>query len=247
MRVHVGTSGYSYKGWRGTFYPENLADAGMLRFYAERLPTVEINNTFYRMPSKSVLERWSGEVPDTFSFVLKAPQRITHQRRLSALSAPDAAYFFAAASVLGPKLGPVLFQLPPFLKKDVARLRDFIALLPEGRRAAFEFRHASWFDDETCDTLRASDSALCSADTDDSGEDGAPVIPTASWGYLRLRRADYGPADLASWVDRIRSQPWEQAFVFFKHEDAGKAPALASRFIAMLGESAVVHRPGLNP
>lgn len=238
MRVRVGTSGYSYKAWKGTFYPKDLPDAAMLGHYSSRLPTVEINNTFYRMPSKTVLTRWAGEVPASFSFVLKAPQRITHQRRLTAGAAPDVAYFLETAEVLGPRLGPLLFQLPPFLKKDAARLREFLALLPAGTRAAFEFRHASWFDDETYSVLRTAGATLCSADTDDSGDDGAPVVPTASWGYLRLRRADYGDADLEAWVERIGAQPWDEVFVFFKHEDAGKGPALAARLIDRLGADA---------
>jgi uncharacterized protein YecE (DUF72 family) len=238
MHVRVGTSGYSYKAWKGTFYPKDLPDAGMLAHYAARLPTVEINNTFYRMPSKTVLSRWAEEVPKDFCFVLKAPQRITHQRRITPASAPDLAYFIETASALGERLGPLLFQLPPFFKKDVGRLRDFLALLGTGARAAFEFRHASWFDDEVYGALREGGAALCSADTDDSEGEGAPVIPTASWGYLRLRRAEYADAGLAAWADRIRAQPWEEAFVFFKHEDAGIGPALAARLIQRLGADA---------
>ena len=238
MRCHVGTSGYSYKEWKGTFYPKDLPAAGMLAYYARRLGTVEINNTFYRMPSRPLLERWAQEVPDGFRFVLKAAQRITHQRRLSPGSAPDVSYFFDVASALGPRLGPVLFQLPPFLKKDAARLRDFLGFLPEGRRAAFEFRHPTWFDDEVLDALRSRGVALCSSDTDESGDAGAPVVPTTSWGYLRLRRADYDETALAAWARRVLAQPWDEAFVFFKHEDEGKAPALAARFLAHLGEQA---------
>ena len=238
MRCCVGTSGYSYKEWKGSFYPKDLPNAGMLAHYAQRLGTVEINNTFYRMPSRTVLERWTQEVPDGFCFVLKATQRITHQKRLSAAAAPDVSYFFDVASALGPRLGPVLFQLPPFLKKDAARLRDFLALLPEGRRAAFEFRHPTWFDEEVYEALRSRGAALCSSDTDESGKEGAPVVPTAAWGYLRLRRADYGDADLAAWAERVRAQPWEEAFVFFKHEDEGRAPAQAARFLAHLREEA---------
>ncbi|HEY7514378.1 MAG TPA: DUF72 domain-containing protein [Vicinamibacteria bacterium] len=234
MRVLVGTSGFGYKGWRPAFYPEDLPDSGMLGFYARRFGTVEINNTFYRMPTKTILSRWMGEVPEGFSFVLKAAQRITHQKRLSATAAEDLAHFFETASVLGPLLGPVLFQLPPFLKKDAARLRDFLALLPPGRRAAFEFRHASWFDDEIYDALRARGAALCSADTDESGDSGASVVPTASWGYLRLRRENYGEGDLATWAERVEAQPWEDAYVFFKHEEEGKAPRLAETFRAAL-------------
>src|SRR5262245_13177645 len=165
MRVLVGTSGYSYPAWRGSFYPEGLKEAEMLRFYAGRLPTVEINNTFYRMPSAGMLERWNAETPDSFSFVLKAARRITHEKRLT--DADSLAYFLKTAAVLGGKLGPILFQLPPFFKKDVPRLQDFLALLPAGCRAAFEFRHASWAGDDVHEALRAKGAVLCLADTDE--------------------------------------------------------------------------------
>ena len=230
MKVRVGTSGYSYKEWKGTFYPADLAEAEMLPFYAQRLGVVEINNTFYRMPTKDLLLKWAEKVPEDFCFVLKAPQRITHQKRLSSLAAEDLAFFVGTTSVLGSRLGALLFQLPPFLKKDAARLRDFLALIPSGVRAAFEFRHASWFDDEVYEALRSREAALCSADTDESGDEGAPIVPTAPWGYLRLRRADYKDADLAAWAERVTGQSWTEAFVFFKHEDEGKGPALAQRF-----------------
>jgi uncharacterized protein YecE (DUF72 family) len=234
MRVLVGTSGYSYKEWKGSFYPEDMKAEGMLRYYAERLPTVEINNTFYRMPTKALVAKWAEEVPESFTFVLKVSQRVTHQKRLRD-AGEDVAYFFETAGELGARLGPALFQLPPNLKKDAERLREFLAVLPEGRPAAFEFRHESWFDDETYDALRARGAALCAADTDESGEEGAPIVPTAGWGYLRLRRADYTDADLATWADRVRAQGWDRVFVFFKHEDAGKGPALAARFRDLMG------------
>jgi len=224
MRVLVGTSGYSYTAWRGSFYPEKLAEAEMLRFYASHFPTVEINNTFYRMPTAAVLERWAGETPDGFSFVLKAARRITHEKRLGD---PDSlAYFVKTAATLGEKLGPILFQLPPFMKKDLGRLREFLALLPAGTRAAFEFRHATWFDDEVYAALRERGAALCLADTD---EDPDPaLVATADWGYLRLRRVDYDDAALGSWTDRVRSQPWSAVWIFFKHEEEGKGAALAA-------------------
>lgn len=234
MRLLVGTSGYSYKEWKGSFYPEDLPDAEMLRYYASRLTTVEINNTFYRMPTTALLEKWAAEVPASFTFVLKAPQRLTHRKRLNDC-ADDLRFFLETASVLGERLGPVLFQLPPFFKKDVPRLRDFLALLPQDRRAAFEFRHASWFDDETYETLRAGRAALCAADTDESGEQGPPLVAMGGWGYLRLRRADYSEPDLAGWVQRVKALPWREAFVFFKHEDAGKGAQLAERFSAAWG------------
>jgi uncharacterized protein YecE (DUF72 family) len=237
MRVRVGTSGYSYPAWRGTFYPEGLKEAGMLRFYAERLPTVEINNTFYRMPSAAVLERWSGETPEGFSFVLKASQRITHMKRLN--DADSLAYFLKTAEVLGSKLGPILFQLPPFFKKDLPRLQQFLGLLPAGRRAAFEFRHESWAGADVQDALRAAGAALCLADTDEEPADEA-LVTTADWGYLRLRRTDYDAAALARWAERIQAQPWSEAWVFFKHEDEGKGAAFATALIERLG-------PGRGP
>jgi uncharacterized protein YecE (DUF72 family) len=237
MEVRVGTSGYSYKEWKGSFYPEDLKAAGMLHYYAERLATVEINNTFYRMPTDSVLLHWAEQVPEGFTFVLKGSQRITHMKRLRDVA--DAVdYFFRTASSLGPKLGPVFFQLPPNFKKDVVRLREFLALLPAAPPVAFEFRHESWFDDEVYDALREKQVALCAADTDESGAEGAPIVPTASWGYLRLRRAEYDDTALRHWIDRVRAQPWERAFVFFKHEDAGKGPAMAARFVAALAAKA---------
>lgn len=232
MRLFVGTSGFSYKEWKGSFYPADLPVARMLGYYAERLPAVEINNTFYRMPTESLLGKWAAEVPETFTFVLKAPQRITHQKRLRE-AGEDVAHFFAIAATLGPRRGPVLFQLPPYLRSDLPRLRDFLALLPPGGRAAFEFRHESWFDDEVYQALRDGGAALCVSDTDEEGRP-APLVSTAGWGYLRLRRPDYGAAELAGWAERIRAQPWSDAFVFFKHEQEGKGAALATALLGLL-------------
>src|SRR5439155_3604160 len=201
----------------------------MLHFYAERFQTVEINNTFYRMPSEKILSRWSEEVPEEFAFVLKAPRSITHEKRLQ--DTEDAvSYFLKTSSVLGKKLGPFLFQLPPFLKKDLPRLRDFLSFLPRGQRVAFEFRHASWFDNEVYETLRSQGAALCLAETD---EDDTPLVSTAAWGYLRLRRKDYGERELHGWADRIRNQQWDEVFVFFKHEEEGRGPKLAARVIEL--------------
>lgn len=218
MQVRVGTSGFSYKEWRGSFYPEDLKNAEMLRYYAQRLSSVEINNTFYRMPKAAVLEGWANQVPPGFQFVLKASRQITHRKRLKQSDEP-LAYLLETAASLGDRLGPLLFQLPPYFKKDVARLREFLGLLPEGRPFAFEFRHETWSDDEVRAALRRRNCALVCADTEDSGTEGAPIVPTADWGYLRLRRCDYTGDELRPWVERIRSQPWERAFVFFKHED----------------------------
>jgi len=230
MNLYVGTSGYSYKEWKGPFYPEDLPDKQMLRFYGERLRTVEINNTFYRMPKASVLEAWGEEVPSDFKFVLKASQRITHMQRLK--DADDSlAYLLKVAAALGKRLGPLLFQLPPNFKKDAARLKDFLARFPSDRRAALEFRHESWFDQEIFDLLRDHQAALCIAEAEEGVE--IPFVSTANWGYLRLRRPDYGDPELTTWINRVRQQNWQEAFIFFKHEDEGKAPQMAKRFLEL--------------
>ena len=233
MEIRVGTSGYAYKEWRGSFYPDKQKPAGMLRYYSERFSAVEINNTFYKLPERGMLERWAEEVPGGFVFVLKASQRITHRQRLAPESKETVEYLFDVAKALGTRLGPVLFQTPPFFKKDVERLRAFLDILPAGRPAAFEFRHESWRDDGVHALLRERNAALVCADTEESAETGAPIVPTADWGYLRLRRGDYDAATLLPWAERIRSQPWRQAFVFFKHED-GKPLAwpLVQQFLA---------------
>jgi len=231
MRVLTGTSGFSYKAWKGSFYPEDLPDSEMLRFYSSRLPAVEINNTFYRMPRAALLQSWAEQVPDGFAFALKATQQITHRKRLK--DAQEAVSFFLqVATTLGDRLGPVLFQLPPNLKKDAPRLTDFLALLPPTCRAAFEFRHESWFDDEVLGALSSARAALCWAEDDDLA---APHESTAAWGYLRLRRSDYSAADLDAWADRIRGQAWSEAYAFFKHEEAGTGPRLAGELRALLG------------
>lgn len=223
MRVLTGTSGFSYKEWRGSFYPEDLPDSEMLRYYSSRLPAVEINNTFYRMPRAPLLASWAEQVGDGFAFALKASQQITHRKRLK--EADEAvSYFFRTATTLGDRLGPVLFQLPPNLKKDLPRLTEFLALLPPASRSAFEFRHESWFDDEVFGSLTSAGAALCWAEDEALS---TPPAPTAGWGYLRLRRQDYGAAELAAWAERIRAQAWSEAYVFFKHEEEGTGPRLA--------------------
>jgi uncharacterized protein YecE (DUF72 family) len=219
MDIVVGTSGYAYKEWRGSFYPEKMKEKEMLRYYAERFRAVEINNTFYRLPGREMLLRWADEVPPGFVFVLKASQRITHRQRLSAESKETVDYLFDVASALGARLGPVLFQTPPFFRKDIARLREFLGFLPPERPVAFEFRHESWGDEEVHEALRGRNAALVCADTEEAEEAGAPIVATANWGYLRLRRGDYDDASLAAWAGRIRAQPWEKAYVFFKHEE----------------------------
>lgn len=206
----------------------------MLSFYASRLGSVEINNTFYRMPKTDLLERWRDTVPDTFRFVLKASRRITHRQRLK--DAGDSVdYLFRTAKVLGERLGPFLFQLPPYLRRDVDRLASFLRLLPDGMRAAFEFRHASWFDDEVFALLAGAGASLCIADS--GGDHDAPLVATADFGYLRLRREDYDEAALRAWADRIRRQPWGETYVFFKHEDEGAGPRMAAQFETLLLES----------
>ncbi len=225
MRVLVGTSGFSYAAWKGSFYPEDLAASEMLRHYSRRLPTVEINNTFYRMPRAETLAQWAEQVPDGFTFVLKASQQITHRRRLKDAAEP-VEFFFRVATTLGDRLGPVLFQLPPNLKKDLPRLSEFLSILPPASRAAFEFRHASWFEPDVFAELSARGAALCVAE--DEGL-ATPLEATTAWGYLRLRREDYASEDLERWARRIEGQPWSEAYVFFKHEEEGKGPALAER------------------
>jgi len=231
-RVRVGTSGYNYPEWKGTFYPGDMKPARMLPYYAERFSTVEINATFYRMPTPATVEGWAKAVPAAFTFVLKAPQRITHFARLKNVG--DLVRFFCdTASVLGARLGPLFFQLPPNFKKNVVRLGELLAELPADRRAAFEFRHASWFDDDVYAALRARNAALCIADTEDGS---TPAVSTADWGYLRLRAVDYTDAQLRDWVATLRriGGDWQDAFVFFKHEERGTGPALAKRFEALL-------------
>jgi uncharacterized protein YecE (DUF72 family) len=230
MQVLTGTSGFSYTAWRGSFYPEKLAEAKMLAYYAERLRTVEINNSFYRMPSPEALGKWAAETPPSFHFALKSPRRITHEKKLADVG-DSLQRLEQAARTLGDKLGPILFQLPPFLRKDLPRLDDFLAALPAGLRAAMEFRHESWFSEDVYDRLRARGAALCIAESEDLA---TPTVATASWGYLRLRRQDYDRAAVATWAERIRAQPWNIAYVFFKHEDEGRGPALATDLAGMM-------------
>ena len=231
MRIRVGTSGWSYKGWKGSFYPSDMAADDMLRHYATRLPTVEINNSFYRIPREKVLMDWAAQVPPEFSFALKASRRITHINRLST-DDDSLAYFMRTVNVLGDRLGPTLFQCPPSLRLDLERLRTFLALVPRTWRAALEFRHASWFTDEVYQLLREHDAALVAAEED---EDATPLVPTASWGYIRLRRTLYQPAELEAWASRIQSQPWSEAYVFLKHdEEGGTGPEAATALAAMV-------------
>ncbi len=230
MRVLVGTSGFSYPAWRGSFYPEKLPASQMLAHYSTRMGAVEINNTFYRMPTPEALAAWAAETPTDFRFALKSPRRITHDRKLADV-APAVERLDQAARALGEKLGPILFQLPPVMRKDLVRLDDFLAALPPGLQPAMEFRHESWFADDVYACLRARKAALCIADAE---ELATPPVATAGWGYLRLRRQDYDRAALASWAERIRGQGWETAYVFFKHEDEAKGPDFAATFTELV-------------
>jgi uncharacterized protein YecE (DUF72 family) len=234
MRLFAGTSGFSYDEWEGSFYPEDLPAKERLGFYAARLTTVEINNTFYRTPKASVVAGWRAQVTGDFRFVLKASQRLTHQRRLKDCAA-DLAYALEAYGAMEERLGPILFQLPPNFRKDLARLESFLTLLPAELQAAFEFRSETWFGDDTYALLRARNAALVASDVDELPE--PLLVPTADWGYFRLRRTAYSPELLATWLARARAQPWKEAFVFFKHEDAGTGPRLAGDFLALAARS----------
>ena len=234
MQVFVGTSGYAYKEWKGPFYPADLASDRMLEYYGERFRTVEINNTFYRMPSSKVVENWGETVPEGFAFAIKASRRITHMGRLKNV-ADSVKYLFDRTELLGDKLGCVLFQLPPFLKQDLERLKTFLELLPDGPRVAMEFRHGSWFDEPVYEALRVRNVSICLGDA--ALKDGTPVpfVSTADWGYLRLRQVEYDDDTLRLWAGRLADSSWERTFAFFKHEDEGAGPRLAARFIELLG------------
>jgi uncharacterized protein YecE (DUF72 family) len=230
MAIYVGTSGYNYPEWRGTFYPEKFPTTRMLAYYAERFETVEINYTFYRMPTEKLLAGWAEGTPASFSFTLKAPRRITHDAKLQRCEDLTQA-FCRTARTLGSKLAALLFQLPPTFKKDVDVLRAFVELIPEGTRAAFEFRHASWFDAEVYDVLRARNVALCVADSEKLH---TPVELTADYAYFRLRDEGYQQADLERWAQTIGSLGGVDAFVYFKHEAQGLGPDFARRLIEAL-------------
>jgi uncharacterized protein YecE (DUF72 family) len=238
MRIFVGTSGWSYKEWKGSFYPPKIPAEEMLQYYSARFSTVEVNNTFYRMPAERMLAEWAGQVPADFRFVVKASRRITHNNRLNDEDG-SLGYFLRAVNPLGDRLGPTLFQLPPNFKKNVDRLGQFLALLPRRWAAAMEFRHPSWFDDEVYDLLRSRDVPLVTVDVDEGEATGSPLVSTASWGYLRLRRSAYDNAGLKDWASRIRDQPWNEAYLFLKHEDGSPTgPGAAAEFRAIVDQSA---------
>jgi uncharacterized protein YecE (DUF72 family) len=235
MALCVGTSGYSYKEWKGPFYPEKIKPTEMLPYYAKRLSAVEINNTFYRLPKANVIESWAEQVPERFRFSIKASRRITHFKRLKD-AGDETGFLLSNLELLGEKLGVVLFQLPPNAKCNVERLDAFLEILPDRLPAAFEFRHESWFDEAVFERLRARNFALVAVDSEDA--DRPELVRTANWGYLRLRRPDYDGADLTSWAIDIRALDWDDTFVFFKHEDEGAGPKMAADFVAAAAEIA---------
>jgi len=236
MAIWIGTSGYNYPEWKGSFYPEKLPASKMLPYYAERFDTVEINYTFYRFPNEKILAGWNEETPGRFKLTLKAPKRITHDARLRDC-AESLTRFLQVANTLGPKLGALLFQLPPFFKKDLAVFDSFLAAMPAGVQAAFEFRHYSWLDEEVYSRLRAKNLALCIADSENSS---TPLEMTADYAYFRLRDEGYTPSDIAKWARTIREQTTKSrdVYVYFKHEEQGKGPEFARLLLSELGERA---------
>jgi uncharacterized protein YecE (DUF72 family) len=229
-KLWAGASGYSFKEWKGNFYPDKIKPEDMLAWYADRLPAVEINNTFYQMPKAATLEHWAQVTPPAFRFAIKASRRITHDGRLKADKvAESVAYLYDKLATLGDKRGPVLFQLPPNLKKDLPRLADFLALLPAGHRATFEFRHDSWFDDGVYAALQAAGAGLCLSEREDAAP--PPLVETAPWGYLRLRLEHYTDVDLAAWADRLAATRWQEVHAYFMHEPT--APGYAAALLEM--------------
>ena len=223
--IWIGTSGYNYPEWKGSFYPDTLPASKMLPYYSERFPTVEINYTFYRAPNEKILKGWDQATPGRFKLTLKAPRRITHDARLR--DCGDRVHqFLETASILGPKLGALLFQLPPYLKKDVALFDAFLEAFPPRVCAAFEFRHVSWLDDEIYSRLRSRNLALCVAD---SQKLSTPIELTADYGYFRLRDEGYTPDDIERWAGTIqeRTRQCRDVYVYFKHEESGKGPEFA--------------------
>ena len=235
MPVWIGTSGYNYPEWKGKFYPADLSAAKMLPYYAARFSTVEINYTFYRLPTEKMVAAWAEVTPAAFRLTLKAPKRITHDRRLKDCTTLVQA-FCSVAGTLGPKLGVLLFQLGPTFKKDLAVFDAFLLDLPPGARAAFEFRHASWFDDELYERLRARNLALCIADSEKLS---TPVVATADYGYFRLRDEGYTTDAINEWARVIREHEgvWKDTYVYFKHEEAGKGPEFAVSLMGGLGRT----------
>ena len=236
MRLFAGTSGFSYTEWRGGFYPERLPESQMLASYSSRLPTVELNNTFYRMPRAELVDSWSQRAPDGFTFAPKAPRRITHSQKLEG-SEHETRQFLETVGRFGSKLGPLLFQLPPIMKKDLGRLMSFLQLLPAGTRAAFEFRHASWFEDDVYAALADHGVALCAAEVDPGDGSGAPLLSTARFAYVRLRKSEYDSSALGTFLAKLRDLAVDEAFVYFKHEVLG--PSYALELSALARQSTV--------
>ena len=232
MRIHIGTSGYNYPEWRGTFYPDKFSTSKMFAYYAERFSTVEINASFYRMPTPKLTEGWRAQAPEGFHYALKAPQRITHFARLRDCE-ELVRMFCGNARLLGPRLGTLLFQLPPNFRCDVARLATFLGWLPQDIRSAFEFRHDSWLNEDVYAALSGHHVALAIADF---GDKTTPVHVTARHGYFRLRDEGYQTADLEHWAETVaaRTNDWDDAFVYFKHEEEGKGPEFARAFVEIL-------------
>ncbi len=231
MRVRTGTSGFSYKEWKGVFYPEKIRNEAMLTYYGEHFDTVEINNTFHRMPRVELLEGWAAKVPEDFSFVLKAPRRISHKKGLEGVAEP-LGIFASNAAKLGTRLGPALFQFPPWLKKDFEVLGELTSGIPKGFRCALEFRNASWFDEETYAFLSERGLALVVSDQKVAEP---PVVRTAPYGYVRFRQDAYTDDEMSAWAEKLKQAGWDELFVFFKHEDSGAAPRMAKRFREVLG------------
>jgi uncharacterized protein YecE (DUF72 family) len=232
MRLLAGASGYAFKEWKGTFYPEKIKPEDMLSYYADRLPTVEINNTFYRMPGVEMLKAWVAATPPAFRFAIKASRRITHIARIKPEAAADSvAFLYRNLAALGDKRGPVLFQLPPNLKKDLPRLETFLRLLPEDHRAAFEFRNETWFSEDVYAALKALGASLCLSEREDNAP--PPLVETAAWGYVRLRLEAYSDEDLRAWARRLEDTAWHPVHVYFMHEPT--APAYARTLMSFAG------------
>jgi uncharacterized protein YecE (DUF72 family) len=233
MNHWIGTSGFQYAEWKGTFYPEDLPTSKMLAFYTESFSTTEVNYSFRRIPSPKTIQNWYEGTPEHFKFSLKAPQKVTHFAKLKNCG-DTMQYFCQVITDLETKLGPVLFQLPPAFKKDTSLLAAFLEEVPAGLRAAFEFRHPSWFDEEVFAVLNAKNIALC---INESADLSAPVVATADYGYLRLRREDYTEADMRRWATAIQDKQdvWPDVFVYLKHEESGTGPRLAKQLMGMLG------------
>lgn len=228
MTLYAGTSGYSYKEWKGSFYPEKISANEMLSYYAARLPAVELNNSYYRLPERSTVESWRRQTPENFRFSVKAPRSITLYRRLKGVG-EQTKQMLETVSALEDRLGTLLFRMPENMKKDLACLKSFLKQLPADTPAAFDFRHPTWFDDDVRELLRSHNRVLVISDTDENP--AKEIDKTADWGYVRLRRVRYSKAELTAWAKRIKTQNWTKTFVFFKHEDEGTGPKLAAQFI----------------